>query len=87
MNQSILDLVHAEDRSIFMRHMQIKPSQTPGNPPDEGQSPSVPEYINLGMSPTVFRGLSSFISSRLTSILLHVCALSYIDFITSKSFS
>ena len=58
MNQSILDLIHAEDRDIFMRHIQIYPSQAPGSPPKEGELPTVPEYMKFGMAPAMFRGHS-----------------------------
>ena len=57
MNQSILDLVHTEDRDIFIRHMQINPSQTPASL-QEGESQTAPEYTSLGMSPAMFKGCS-----------------------------
>jgi len=63
LNQSILDHVHVEDRDIFMRHVQIYPSQKPGSQPEEGESSSAPEYMKLGMTPVMFRGQSVSLKS------------------------
>lgn len=56
MNQSMLDLIHAEDRQIFQHHMQLDPQQTPPEPPQEGDPPTMPEYAKYGFTAEMFRG-------------------------------
>ena len=55
MNLSMLDLIHAEDREIFRRNMQIHPQYTPPDAPQEGDPPTMPEYAKIGMDQDMFR--------------------------------
>ncbi|CAK8672067.1 unnamed protein product [Clavelina lepadiformis] len=58
MNLSMLDLIHAEDREIFRRNMQIHPQYTPPDAPQEGDPPTMPEYAKIGMDQDMFRQLA-----------------------------
>nr|NP_001071651.1 transcription factor protein [Ciona intestinalis]BAE06305.1 transcription factor protein [Ciona intestinalis] len=59
MNQSMLDLIHAEDRDLFTRQMYMNPKCPPKTtPPVDGETPQVPEYTNHGLSANMFKELS-----------------------------
>lgn len=67
MNQSMLDLIHAEDREQFMRQMQIYQQDPVPPPAEEGDPPIMPEYIKRGLTPEAFKGVLDRVARRLHS--------------------
>jgi len=60
MNQSMLDLIHADDRDIFVRNMLLNPKDKPTDPPEDGDPPTAPEYAKYGVTPEMFEGAKHF---------------------------
>ncbi|XP_039261397.2 uncharacterized protein LOC120337615 [Styela clava] len=56
MYQSMLDLIHADDRKQFMKQMLINPmEEIVDNPPEEGDPPAIPDYVKHGLSPEMVK--------------------------------